>query len=107
MQGLVITRPELAAYVATHGAGKLKRHFEAVADLMENNVTRTDATEGTGEAAAALGVVVNKNHTYKMLWGMNVHRGAGIEAPSKVPLCASKQRTPPSLPPTTRRAPRP
>jgi hypothetical protein len=79
MQGLVIVRPELAHYVATHGAGKLKRHFEAVADLMEANVTRTDATEGTGEAAAALGVVVNKNHTYKMLWGMNVHRGAGID----------------------------
>lgn len=79
MQGLVIVRPELNLYVAAHGAGKLKRHFEAVADLMEANVTRTDATEGTGEAAAALGVVVNKNQTYKMLWGLSVHRGAGID----------------------------
>lgn len=79
MQGLVIARPELATYAGRFGGGTLKAHFDAVADLMEANHKQVDATEGTGEAAAALGVLVNKSQGYRMLWGMNVHRGAGID----------------------------
>ena len=79
MQGLVITRPELVTYEANHGRAPLKGHFEAVADLMEANHKVSDATEGTGEAAAALGVIVDTNATYQMLYGFDTHRGAGID----------------------------
>jgi DNA-directed RNA polymerase subunit RPC12/RpoP len=79
MQGMVIVRGEIGGYAGAFGAGKLKEHFEAVADLMEANITGTSAAEGTGEAAAALGVVVYFANTYKMRWGRAQHAGAGID----------------------------
>ena len=79
MQGILIVRPEINGYVASFGNGKLKAHFEAVATLMDFNVTNTSAAEGTGEAAAALGVVVRFANTYKMRWGRSQHAGAGVD----------------------------
>lgn len=82
MQGLVINRVEVQNYIGAHGGldkDNLEDHLEAVADLMELNHKQVDATEGTGEAAAALGVIVYKNNAYRMLWGRHVHAGAGID----------------------------
>ena len=70
MEGLVI-----GARAATR---KLRDHFDAIATFMEANRKRADATEGTGEAAAALGVV-QTYPGYTMVWGFGRHAGAGID----------------------------
>jgi hypothetical protein len=73
MQGLVITP---AVQNATDG--ELKKHYNAIADFMAAAHKPTDATEGTGEAAAAFGV--SQGYAgYEMVWGFHQHSGAGID----------------------------
>jgi hypothetical protein len=58
----------------------VQAHFDAIADTMYNNHKGTDATEGTGEAAAALAILSTPQFQgFDILWGFDVHAGAGID----------------------------
>ena len=56
------------------------QHFRAIQTLLESNYKKTDATEGTGEAAAAYCIIKDPAYAgYRMRWGMHVHSGPGID----------------------------
>jgi hypothetical protein len=80
MQGLIIAYPQL---VSSTAGNHFLKHIEEVMNYMEINTQATSATEGTGEAAAALAMVADSAITtmgsFKMLWGFHCHRGAGID----------------------------
>lgn len=73
MQGLVIDPTGLNT-----SDTRLKAHFDAIATFMAANQKKADATEGTGEAAAAWAVGQNYP-SYTMVWGFAQHSGAGID----------------------------
>lgn len=70
MEGLVMRPPNTTQ--------KLRNHFDAIENFMRTNRKRSDATEGTGEAAAALGVL-HHYPGYEMVWGFGRHAGAGVD----------------------------
>ncbi|MCM5680446.1 hypothetical protein M8A51_13005 [Schlegelella sp. S2-27] len=72
MQGLVIALPELTQDT------EAQKHFAEITRVMVSNHRPTDATEGTGEAAAAMAML--KEHAgFKMRWGFHGHSGPGID----------------------------
>jgi hypothetical protein len=76
MQGLYINDPAIKGHPCT----EVPKHLNAVRMAMEANNKQTDATEATGEAAAAFAMC--KHPTFSgsvMKWGMHVHSGAGLD----------------------------
>lgn len=58
----------------------VQAHFDAIATTMYNNHKGTDATEGTGEAAAAFAILSTlKYQGFDIVWGFDVHAGASID----------------------------
>jgi hypothetical protein len=76
VQGLFITDPA----VVNHPSPQLHLHLEQLAvETMENHKT-TDATEATGEAAAAFAICKLPQYSgFLMYWGKHLHSGAGID----------------------------
>ncbi len=61
--------------------GEAQKHFEHIAKVMRaGTISDRQATEATGEAAAALGMLKSTTHPgFKMLTGFHVHSGTGID----------------------------
>ena len=84
---LIASRPELVPSlwikhpaILTSPDRELHNHFEHLACEMLVNWKGTDATEATGEAAAAFAVATEPQFAgYRMLWGKHMHSGAGID----------------------------
>lgn len=78
VQGLVI---DPGSAVRARITGHVQRHFEKIATVMRGGrISGTQATEATGEAAAALGMLKNKKYQgFVMLSGYHSHSGTGID----------------------------
>jgi hypothetical protein len=72
MQGLILSCPALA------GTTSARAHFDAITLAMTTPKKGQDVTEAVGEAAAAIKVMAN-HPGYELLWGFDVHAGAGID----------------------------
>lgn len=74
IQGLVIDFPN------ANRDTEVRKHFDACTGAMMTPKTSTATTEATGEIAAAMWVLSqNAYNGFKMVWGFNVHSGAGID----------------------------
>lgn len=71
-QGLIISFPALSVTPSACS------HFDAITVAMTTPKKGQDVTEAVGEAAAAM-VVMTKYPAYRLLWGFDVHSGAGID----------------------------
>lgn len=72
MQGLVLS------FADANRDAEVRAHFDACTAFMVRNHKTTDATEATGEIAAAMGML-SRHPGYAMLWGFHKHSGAGID----------------------------
>lgn len=71
-QGMIIDYPLLSAFPSA------RAHFDAITLSMTNAAKAQDITEAVGEAAAAM-YVMGHYTGYELLWGFDVHSGAGID----------------------------
>jgi hypothetical protein len=71
-QGLIISLPALSSTPSA------RSHFDAITVAMTTPKKGQDVTEAVGEAAAAI-IVMAKYPAYRLLWGFDVHSGAGID----------------------------
>lgn len=72
LHGLVISCPAL------NNTPSARAHFDAITQAMASPKKAQDITEAVGEAAAAM-CVMAKYPGYELLWGFDVHSGAGID----------------------------